>query len=110
MQNINAAIKNAIGKAKRYSRTAVKAKPKRAALEKMTELAEYHVVREECKVVINDEGRRILECIELYPMPNDFGMFAPIHDAALWVKVHTHSDEIKSPITHYKQHNVNKRH
>ena len=111
MQNINAAIKNALSKAKRSSRTAVKAKPKRAALEKMTELAEYHVVREECKVVINDKGRRILECIELYPKPNDFGMLAPIHDAALWVRAHTHSDKINSPITQYKQHIVNiKRH
>ena len=107
MQNINAAIKRSMNKAKRSPRKGDNAKRRRAALEKMTELAEYHVVREECKVVVNDEGRRILNCIELYPKPNDFGMLAPIHDAALWVKAHTHdahADRIKSPIVQYKQH------
>ena len=50
------------------------------------ELAEYHVVHEECKIKLNDDGRRALVCKETdRALWNSIGLLTPIHDAVKWL-------------------------
>ena len=74
------------------------------------QLAEYHVVDEECKIILNNEGRRILKCIDTAPDKNDFGLLEPIHDAAKWLQAHSPQQHNQgSSINFYKQQATNKR-
>ena len=67
------------------------------------ELAEYHVVRDDCKVVVNNEGRHVLECIETERAPWHFGLLEPIHDAAKWLEAHTPDQHYFTGADHYRK-------
>ena len=50
------------------------------------ELAEYYVVHEECKIKLNDDGRRAVVCTETDRATwNSIGLLTPIHDAVQWL-------------------------
>ena len=68
------------------------------------ELAEYHVVREECKIKLNDDGRRALECTKNNQPPwNSIGLLAPIHDAVKWLNVHSSDQHEMTGTDNYRQ-------
>ena len=68
------------------------------------ELAEYHVVHEECKIKLNDDGRRALECTKNNRAPwNSIGLLAPIHDAVKWLNVHTSDQHEMTGTDNYRQ-------
>ena len=68
------------------------------------ELAEYHVVREECKIKLNADGRRALECIKTNRAPwNSIGLLAPIHDAVKWLNIHSSDQHEMTSTEHYRQ-------
>lgn len=68
------------------------------------ELAEYHVVREECKIKLNDDGRRALECTKTNRAPwNSIGLLTPIHDAVKWLNVHSSDQHEMTGTDNYRQ-------
>ena len=68
------------------------------------ELAEYHVVREECKIKLNDDGRRVVVCTATDRAPwNSIGLLAPIHDAVKWLNVHIPDQHTTTGTAHYRK-------
>ena len=63
-----------------------------------------HQDNEECKIKLNADGRRALECIKTNRAPwNSIGLLAPIHDAVKWLNIHSSDQHEMTSTDHYRQ-------